>query len=475
MIEQKTEKEVYILINKNINFRKILFPAISILLLLIIIFMFWYSQFYKHMQNQLKFQSQYTFGISINSKGEVVDKEEKQTNEVIQTSIVDSIPVEVIAEDWIKEYLEQYTRMFVAKNMAVSSIKIDNIEVLSDKDKIVLISFSVKPRNEASEYFDGWYGIRSDGRLICEWVVDFFCEDQYDGTMWVSTKSVELPEGSNMSKYYTANGGSQDSEDANKVSECDYQILNQNLDVTYNGGTDWITVPVDYDKFTLGKTLKNGLNKGSYCISKTKTAFIYGGGASSTSIVSLTIIYSDDAGNSWTTAEVDTFTGINYYYVNYFDKKNGCIFITYENSSGGESSCLLTTSDGGENWQRVNSGPLDKKVNGYIMINQNIGFVSYVYSKDIISNLYMTKDGGKTYNAVEVPDGDFATTSKYQWSEIFVDKGVPTFDSGVLNVIIKQSSDKLYKSGTVAARYVSKDLGETWEFSAEIANANGVE
>lgn len=47
------------------------------------------------------------------------------------------------------------------------------------------------------------------------------------------------------------------------------------------------------------------LKKGSYYISTTKTAFVYGGKVSGNNKVPVTLVYTNDMGANWITCEID--------------------------------------------------------------------------------------------------------------------------------------------------------------------------
>ena len=66
------------------------------------------------------------------------------------------------------------------------------------------------------------------------------------------------------------------------------------------------------------------------------------------------------------------------------------------------------------------------------------------------SYLYITKDGGATFNKLELFESD-----------IYDYYNLPTEESGILKLKITQGSDGDYNRGDFVT-YISNDYGETW-------------
>ena len=60
-------------------------------------------------------------------------------------------------------------------------------------------------------------------------------------------------------------------------------------------------------------------------ITTEKTAFVYGGKTVNNTKIPVTVVYSDDKGENWTTCELDKIYTADYYYVKFFDSDNGVI------------------------------------------------------------------------------------------------------------------------------------------------------
>ena len=81
----------------------------------------------------------------------------------------------------------------------------------------------------------------------------------------------------------------------------------------------------------------------------------------------------------------------------------------------------------------------------------------------------MTRDGGKTFNVVSLPEGTLdETASGKKWSDIFKIASVPKVDDeGNLVVYLSQPSGSKYHNG-VSVMYRSTDNGITWSIVEEI-------
>lgn len=96
-------------------------------------------------------------------------------------------------------------------------------------------------------------------------------------------------------------------------------------------------------------------------------------------------------------------------------------------------------------------------------------------------NLYMTKDGGKTFSKVTLPEQELDSTAKsstasstvaddeLRWNDVYKEALVPTVDDkGIITVYLTQGSDGTYNDGKTAAKYQSSDKGDTWVFVRQL-------
>jgi hypothetical protein len=317
--------------------------------------------------------------------------------------------------------------------------------------------------------------------MHCEWVVEFIIDNHYDGTATIYVSSIMTPEDYGIEQDTKNNVSSVVIEDATESSYAYYQIKDNFLSVTYDGGAKFINVPVDITKLPLvdsGTTGTQTLSRGSYVVSTSTTAFLYGGTTNGTSKTPLTVVYSTDLGSQWTTCEIDNEYGAQYYYLEFFDESNGVIVAEY---SGDDStySKIYVTSNGGSSWTSAGQGPSTGRLKGVKFISAKTGFFAYEYDENVDSNLYKTTDGSKTFEKIYLPEqklesavaaaaGDGAT-----WSSVFREATVPVLDKNSdIIVYLTQGTENIYNNGRTAAKYISTDRGVTFKYSGLVEITN---
>ena len=114
-------------------------------------------------------------------------------------------------------------------------------------------------------------------------------------------------------------------------------------------------------------------------------------------------------------------------------------------------------------------------------VDENVGFFCYNYAEGMDGNLYMTKDGGKTFSKVTLPEQELDSTAKsstasstvaddeLKWNDVYKEALVPTVDDkGIITVYLTQGSNGTYNDGKTAAKYQSSDKGDTWVFVSQL-------
>lgn len=464
----------------------------------LVILLFVYSNYKNGQANQITLKSRYTFHIRIDENGTVL--EEAAQDEEIETYVeFDSLKINEIADIWIREFTAQFTQKYVPWSKALRKVQINNSKILDRTTNTILISFSAVLKDSTSEYFQSWDGILDNGTMECEWVVTFALDNHYDGTATVYVENIMSPEEYGISRYNESlkenvTGGTESATAAVGNSLIKYEIKENTLLVTYDGGAKYITVPVDCANLPFSGSSITQLADGSWCMDTNKTAFLYGGKVIDNKKIPVTLIYSNDKGENWITCEIDSIYNANYYYVNFFDENTGVIVIGYGKNGNQQASRIYETSDGGETWVSIGSGPALNVLKGVIYINQDIGFFCYDYVDGMDSNLYMTRDSGKTFSKVALepqeldstaanaqttaPDHtqktefkteEETTASKLTWNDVYKEALVPIYDEdGILTIYLTQGSNGVYNSGKTAAKYQSSDKGETWKYIGQL-------
>ena len=451
---------------------------ISLLGFCAVIAVIFYAGYVRERRQKAVFKSQYTFSIRISTAGELVSEEQK-----VQAQTVDfgSVDMEQVAMLWVKEYLNQFTGKYVPVSKALKNYSVTSVEILNQTDHVVLVDFSAEQMNSETDYFSSWDGYIADGKLTCEWVVRFAVDNQYDGTADIYVATIQRPDEYGLATYEAGQeeqtASSSEVLGSRESSLYRYEIRDNKLLVTFDGGERWITVPADIDYLTFkpsdmaeGTNLQE-IDSARYVLSGEKAAFLYGGNTVNGKSVPLTIIYTNDKGNNWISSQVADLTNVEYSYVDFFSAANGTIVVGYYKNSKLETSIVLKTTDGGETWKTIGSTPLDTKMNAVRFADENTGFISYTYTEGIADTLYVTFDGGETFAPVALEAQQLSDNSdgKIQWNDVFIQKQVPSIGAdGKLSLLVTQGSKGTYNGGNIAARYSSSDNGKTWKYQEEI-------
>lgn len=447
---------------------------------LIVIVTFINSYIYSYHRSRLEIKSRYTFSQNISAAS------------------VDDI--KEVSKEWLDGYIGQFRQKYISYSMAVKKYGIDSINVLDSTDNTVLLSFWIIPQEADSDYFSSWDGIMDNDALKCEWVVTFYMDSDSDDTTTAYVTSMMSSEDYGLKQYYAnldidSGGDTEVTTNSNKDALANYVIKDNSLYVTYDGGEKYITVPVSYTYLLYEDNNTTSLKQDSYMITTEKTAFVYGGKTTGSTKVPVTVSYSDDKGENWTTCELDNIYNADYYYINFFDADNGVVVCGYAKSNDtSESSKIYTTSNGGESWETVGSGPATNIIKGVVYATADVGFFCYDYVDGMDSNLYKTDDGGKTFaklvmdaqeldssaansqNQETKTDSSSSTTGstaesteQLKWNDVYKEAIVPVIDSsGVITIYLTQGKNGVYNDGKTAAKYQSTDNGQTWKYIGQM-------
>lgn len=492
------------------NAGKILAKAAITCLLALVIFVICYSNYLNHKAGDIELKSRYTFSVCIDSYGNVLDPAvtANAASHVMAQDFGD-LGIDKIGDIWISEFIKQYTQKYLSWSKSLKNVKLNDTTILDEEKNVVFISFSAELMNNTSEYFASWDGILDDGRLICEWVVKFDIDNHYDGTATIYVDTMLTPEDYGIYRYNESVKAELDKKE--QLAETDnsklmnYMIKDRSLYVTFDGGAKNIEVPVAYENLLLeeGEGSSEALKYGSYTISTTKTAFVYGGKTVGNEKIPVLLLYTNNKGADWVTCEVAQIYTADYYYVEFFDENVGVIVAGYDKIELQQSSNIYVTVDGGQNWNMVGTGPSTNIIKGVKYIDENVGFFCYDYINGMDSNLYVTRDSGKTFSKVifeeqklSTPSGEVVQESTVSsesgasketaasdkinnstpaWREVYKEALVPIYDANnVLTVYLTRGADNTYSDSNTAAKYQSSDKGLTWKYIGEFDMTAGV-
>ena len=126
---------------------------------------------------------------------------------------------------------------------------------------------------------------------------------------------------------------------------------------------------------------------------------------------------------------------------------------------------ISKTSDGGITWEKVSHGideifKLDSKVKFF---NEETGFITMPQNGGNSCDLYITNDGGITFNKIQVEHIELNDTD-LKWEQIYDYYNMPTkspYTYNLYNLEISQGADGDYNGGDKKT-YMSYDGGITW-------------
>lgn len=243
----------------------------------------------------------------------------------------------------------------------------------------------------------------------------------------------------------------------------DYSLQNSELNITYDKGKSWTTVPIGKDKLFEGEYNgnKQELIQNSYILSKNRTAFLYSDGPGLTDN-KIILKYSLDQGKNWQNAVVtEHYPFLRFRKVNFLNENFGYVIISGDRTMSQEMSNVFITHDGGKSWSETNSSNVTRLISDGGFVDENTGFLSYGNINPNEPDLYVTQDGGNSWIKanINIPD---------QYNEIFVQSEMPFKEEDHLAVYINQGPNGDYEGGKVKGKFLSNDNGETWEFSMEV-------
>ena len=160
--------------------------------------------------------------------------------------------------------------------------------------------------------------------------------------------------------------------------------------------------------------------------------------------------------------------GMMYFFL---DDQNGWRLVIADAAAGSRYYRMEKTTDGGENWSRINDDPFLGEMGvaeGMLFFDENIGIIGLTGASQSASGLYLTRDGGATFEEIAFPMN--AVTELPKLAEecgLTIDDYdycyMPEQEGDALTVIVTTEAGE--KDGI---EFQSKDNGLTWEYSGVI-------
>lgn len=388
---------------------------------------------------------------------------------------------EEIATKWLDRYLRQYKQKYVNRKMKINSYEIEKVEFLEKEKNMVKVEFEIYRNSNDNKYFEenNWYLIKDEERdlLKGEWVLEFNTVNMDDKTMLYVSKLTDVHAYNaiiDISEYNSSGQAKKDeeyykylNEEKFAKKEYTYKIENSKVFVTYDSGRTY--TPVNYDF----KCLDNDSYKfedTTFFISPELTYFCdYSDNNSK-------VIISTDGSKNFISKDI-TIEGVTRY-IKFINKDIGYAFLGTDVAMGVVDTCIVKTIDGGNTWSKTGYSDGIRSGSSFFVINEDVSFIleNTVNGENTI--LYRSEDGCKSYNEVNLPTykvaGDLEedkTKWEKRWKEIYDTPEMPFFENSELILNVGQGSDGDYEGGNLYAKYISKDLGKTWEYKEQFKPA----
>ena len=126
------------------------------------------------------------------------------------------------------------------------------------------------------------------------------------------------------------------------------------------------------------------------------------------------------------------------------------------------------TKDGGTTWTEVNGDPFEQNMGvaeGLLFFTNDFGFAGLTYASEDFSMLYVTKDGGETFERLELPL-DTVTELPSEAEELgftiedYDYHTMPQIVDGKMEIYLQ--TDAMEQQGII---FQSEDNGVTWEYA----------
>lgn len=242
-----------------------------------------------------------------------------------------------------------------------------------------------------------------------------------------------------------------------------YTLQNNELNITYNKGKDWIRVPVEQDQLFAGEYNgnKQELIENSYILTEDRVAFLYLDGFNSDE-KRILLTYSLDQGKTWEESVVtEPFPSMRFRKVDFLNDHFGYAIISGDRTMSQESSHVFLTLDGGESWNETNNSGVTRLLSNGGFLDESTGFLSFGTINPEEPDLYVTQDAGSTWSeaTINIPE---------KYDKIFVSAETPEKEEDHLAVLVNQGPNGDYEGGKVKGKFISKDSGKTWGFLKEV-------
>jgi hypothetical protein len=236
-----------------------------------------------------------------------------------------------------------------------------------------------------------------------------------------------------------------------------YSIQNEQLQITYNKGQDWIEVPVDLLQLFAGEYngTEQELIPNSYILTPNLSAFLVSGSQ-------MKLKYTRDQGKTWEESIVkENNISIRFRKVVFLNDSFGYVILSNERTMSQEWTTVHITNDGGKHWRETTHLNVTRLIYDGGFVDENTGFLSFGILNPVEPDLYVTQDAGSSWNKATI-------TIPEQYHEIFVMAEAPIKEGDYLTMYINQGPNGDYQGGKIKGKFISTNNGQTWTFSEEV-------
>lgn len=242
-----------------------------------------------------------------------------------------------------------------------------------------------------------------------------------------------------------------------------YSLQNNQLNITYDNGKSWTTVPVGISELFSGEYNGNQqeLIVNSFVLNKQRAAFLYADGQDLASQRVL-LKYSFDQGNTWKESVIsEQFPVIRFRKLAFLNDQFGYVILSGDRTMSQEYSVVFITNDGGITWKETNNSGVTRLISDGGFIDKTTGFLSFGTINPEEPDFYVTQDGGVSWTKsnIQIP---------IEFNKIFVTAEIPFKENDQLAVLVNQGPNGDYQGGKVKGKFISSDNGLNWTFQKEV-------
>ncbi|WP_208591300.1 WD40/YVTN/BNR-like repeat-containing protein [Gracilibacillus suaedae] len=250
-----------------------------------------------------------------------------------------------------------------------------------------------------------------------------------------------------------------------KVNEEDtigYSLQNDELQMTYDDGNTWTTVPVEKDLLFQGEYQggETELIENSFILTENNAAFLYSEGG-------IKVICSQNQGETWEESIVDNgIPVIRFRKIEFMDDQFWYVILSNNRTMSQERSLIYISTNQGESWKSINMPNTTRLVADGGFVDEETGFMSYGTINPEAPDLFVTNNQGETWEQAV-----FNMPSQYD--RVFVIARAPYKEEDHLALIMDQGPNgDYYQDGLIRAKFISTDNGHTWQFAEEVVPEN---